>query len=71
MKIIKTVFSFYYEGFKNMSVMSKRLWIIILLKLAVMFLILKLFFFENFLNSKFDTDKQKSEYVLKQLTKTK
>jgi hypothetical protein len=31
---------------------------------------LKLFFFKDFLGSRFDTDEQKSEYVLDQLTKT-
>jgi len=32
---------------------------------------LKLFFFKNFLNEKFDTEEEKSEYVLEQLTKPK
>ncbi len=33
-----------------------------------MFAILKLFFFPDFLKKKFDNDKQRSEYVLDQLT---
>lgn len=66
-KSLKNVFFFYYDGFRSMTI-GKKLWIIILIKLFVMFFILKLFFFPNFLNSKFDTDKQKSEYVLDQLT---
>lgn len=48
---------------------GKKLWFIILLKLFVMFFIFKLFFFKNFLNSKFDTDKEKGNYVIEQLTK--
>ena len=69
--MLKTIFQFYYEGFVNMSKPSKKLWLIIFIKLLIMFAVLKLFFFENFLNSQFDTDKEKSEYVSKQLTKIK
>lgn len=36
-----------------------------------MFFVLKLFFFPNFLNSKFDTDEEKGNYVIEQLTKPK
>ena len=69
--MLKSIFRFYYEGFANMSRPSKKLWLIIFIKLIIMFAVLKLFFFENFLNSQFDTDKEKSEYVSKQLTKIK
>jgi len=68
--IFKRIFFFYYEGFKNMTV-GKKLWALILIKLFIMFVILKLFFFKNFLNEKFDTEEEKSEYVLEQLTKPK
>ncbi|MDY6800064.1 MAG: DUF4492 domain-containing protein [Bacteroidota bacterium] len=68
--ILKRIFFFYYEGFKNMTV-GKKLWALILIKLFIMFVILKLFFFKNFLNEKFDTEEEKSEYVLEQLTKPK
>jgi len=69
MKVIKNIFFFYRDGFKNMSRLGVKLWIIIFIKLFIMFVILKLFFFPNFLNSKFDTDEEKSEYVIKTLTK--
>ncbi len=68
--LFKRVFLFYYEGFKNMTV-GKRLWLIILVKLFIMFAILKIFFFPNFLKSKFDTDKERSNYVIEQLTTPK
>ncbi|MDK2979058.1 MAG: hypothetical protein PWP52_1772 [Bacteroidales bacterium] len=68
--IFKRIFSFYYEGFTNMTV-GKKLWALILIKLFIIFVILKLFFFKNFLNEKFDTEEEKSEYVLEQLTKPK
>ncbi len=68
MKVIKNIFQFYYQGFKNMTV-GKKLWAIIIIKLIIMFLILKVFFFPNFLKSNFKTDEERSNYVIQQLTK--
>jgi len=68
--IFTQVFSFYYEGFRSMTV-GRTLWLIILIKLFVMFVILKLFFFPNFLKTNFETDEQRSDYVIEQLTKPK
>jgi len=48
---------------------GKKLWKIILIKLFVMFVILKLFFFPNFLNTNFQTDEEKGNYVIEQITK--
>lgn len=63
------VFRFYSDGFRNMSQWGIKVWIIILLKLFIMFVVLKVFFFPDILKKKFDTDEQRSEYVLEQLTK--
>lgn len=41
-------FDLYYDGFRNMR-LGKTLWTIILIKLFIMFAILKVFFFPNFL----------------------
>ena len=65
---MKRIINFYFDGFKNMSVHSKKLWIIILVKLFIMFFVLKFFFFPNFLNSKFKTEQEKADYVIEQLT---
>jgi len=59
----------YVEGFKNLT-WGKSLWIIILIKLFIMFAILKVFFFPNILNSRFHSEKEKSEFVSKELTKS-
>lgn len=61
------LFKFYYHGFSNMSAWGKKVWIIIIIKLFIMFVILKIFFFHDFLKTKYDNDKQRSEYVLDQL----
>jgi uncharacterized membrane protein len=66
--ILRKIFSFYYTGFRSMTV-GKKLWAIILIKLAIMFLILKLFFFPNYLKTNFDTDQERSDHVIEQLTK--
>ena len=42
------VFDLYYDGFRSMR-LGKTLWTIILIKLFIIFAILKVFFFPNFL----------------------
>ncbi|MCE5346276.1 MAG: DUF4492 domain-containing protein [Bacteroidales bacterium] len=65
--VMNRLFRFYYEGFSNMSSWGRKVWIIIIIKLFIMFAILKIFFFQDFLKKKYDNDKQRSEYVLDQL----
>ncbi|EKJ91971.1 protein of unknown function (DUF4492) [Bacteroides finegoldii] len=55
------VWNFYLEGFRSMT-LGRTLWVIILLKLFVMFFILKLFFFPNFLGDH-PTEAEKGAYV--------
>lgn len=66
--IIKNIAKFYIDGFKNLEKLGIRLWVVILIKLFIMFVILKIFFFQDFLDKKFDNEKDKSEYILKQIT---
>jgi len=67
-EVFRNIFQFYYQGFSQMT-LGRRLWAIILLKLIIIFLILKLFFFPNFLKTHFRTDEQRSNHVFEQLTK--
>ncbi len=48
---------------------GKKLWTIIIIKLVLLFLVLKIFFFPNFLKTHFKTDTERSNYVIEQLTK--
>lgn len=70
MNLFKKVWLFYYDGLRSMTV-GKKLWAIILIKLFIMFIILRLFFFPNFLKSGFKTDKERGDYVKEQLIKRK
>jgi len=65
--LLNRIFRFYYDGFRNMSVWGRKAWIIIIIKLFIMFAVLKLFFFPDFLGKKYDNDTQRSEYVRDQL----
>jgi hypothetical protein len=65
--MIKKVFRFYYEGFRNMT-WGKKLWGIVLLKLFIMFAILRVFFFTDLLKRDFSSDEERSDHVLEQLT---
>ena len=62
------VYSFYRDGFKRMT-LGRTLWKIIIIKLVVMFGVLKLFFFPNYLNTNFETDNQRADHVLEQITR--
>lgn len=68
MNIFSKVFRFYYQGFLSMT-LGKTLWIIILIKLFIMFAILKVFFFPNFLSSKAENEKGKAEYIVNEMEK--
>jgi len=64
--MLSKIYSFYYDGFKSMTV-GKKLWGIIFIKLFVMFAVLKIFFFPNYLNTTFNTDTEKADHVMNQL----
>ena len=67
-RLLENIFQFYYQGFKSMTI-GRKLWAIILIKLIILFLVLRLFFFPNYLKTNFSTDEQRSNHVIEQLTK--
>jgi TM2 domain-containing membrane protein YozV len=67
MTIVSSIFRFYVDGFRRMT-LGKTLWAIILIKLFVLFAIVKVFLLPGYLNSRYDTSEQKSDYVASQLT---
>ncbi len=66
---LKKIFYLYYDGFRSMTV-GKKLWIIIFIKLFFLFVVLKIFFFPDFLKTNFHNDKERSDYVIEQMTKS-
>jgi len=65
--MLRKVFEFYSGGFRRMT-WGRKLWGIILVKLFIMFAILRLFFFPDLLNRDFNSDEERASYVLEQLT---
>jgi hypothetical protein len=68
--ILKKIFYFYYDGFRSMT-LGRKLWVIILIKLVVIFIVFRIFFFQDFLDSRFGTQQEKSDYVIEELTKNR
>ncbi|MBS7410457.1 MAG: DUF4492 domain-containing protein [Muribaculaceae bacterium] len=66
--MITRVIRFYVDGFKEMTV-GKTLWAIILIKLFIIFFVLKLFLFPDYLNSQSDSEQGKAQIVRDELTK--
>ncbi len=63
----RDAFLMYRDGFKNMTI-GRTLWMIIIIKLVVMFLVIKLFFFPNILQQNYDDDAARAEAVRSNLT---
>ena len=68
MEKLRAVMFFYIDGFKNMSNLSKKLWLIIIAKIVIIFVVIKLFLMPNFLATHFKTNQERQNYMLKQLT---
>ena len=52
----------YVDGFRSMAV-GRKLWALIIIKLAIMFLVFKLFFFPDLLKENYDTDAERAQAV--------
>ena len=59
------IFDLYYDGFRSMK-LGRTLWTIILIKLFIIFIVLKIFFFPNFLKQHAEGDE--AGYVATELT---
>ena len=67
--IFKRIFDFYYEGFKNMPSWGIKVWALILIKLFIMFVILRMFFFPDIISQDFENDEERADYMIEELTK--
>ena len=64
--MLLSIWNFYVDGFRNMT-WGRTLWLLIFLKIVVLFFILRAFFFQQVLSG--NTEEQKIEYVGTQLMK--
>lgn len=62
----KKVWNLYYEGFRQMTI-GKTLWLIILLKVFIFFVVMKLLFFPNILKRDYNTDEERADHVRNEL----
>ncbi|MDE6347108.1 MAG: DUF4492 domain-containing protein [Bacteroides sp.] len=64
-RTVINIWNFYLEGFRNMT-LGRTLWFIILVKLFILFFVLRLLFFPRFLNTPAVGD-DKEGYVSEEL----
>lgn len=62
----RNIYLFFKDGFAAMTI-GRTLWAVVLIKLFIMFAILKVFFFPNYLNSHFDNDADRADHVRTEL----
>ena len=49
--MLRKIFDFYYSGFTSMDI-GKKLWLVIIIKLVIIFFVVKLFFMPDVLSQK-------------------
>lgn len=60
--IVIRIYRFYRDGFRSMTV-GRWLWLMIIVKLFILFFIFKLFFFPNLLSRDYDNDDDRAQAV--------
>ena len=66
MAMIRQIISFYHDGFKSMR-LGKTLWLVVIVKLVVIFAVLKLFLMPDILQER--ADGNEADYVSTQIIK--
>ena len=61
-QLFSHIYRLYYDGFRNMTI-GRTLWAVIIVKLVVIFAVLKLFFFPDLLTDRYDTDEERADAV--------
>lgn len=68
---LRRLFCFYRDGFRNMPDWGRKAWLIIIIKLFIIFAVLRLFFFPDFLGKNFSNDAERGKYVRDQILNTR
>ena len=64
---ISGIWRFYLDGFKDLPNWGRKVWIVIIIKLFIIFAVIRLLFMPDVLKKNFKTDEQRSEHVLENL----
>ena len=65
MNWVRNAWHLYYDGFRSMT-LGRTLWTVILIKLFIIFVVLKLFFFPNYIKEHAEKG-QEAEFVFQSL----
>ena len=65
--VLTRIWRFYADGFRRMTV-GRSLWAVIIIKLVIIFAVIKLFFFPDILSTRYDTDAGRADAVRSALT---
>lgn len=65
-QLLRRIVDLYSDGFRNMTV-GRELWALIILKVIILFCIIKVFFFPDVLARDYDTDADRAQAVRRSL----
>lgn len=66
---LQRIIDLYVDGFRSMTV-GRKLWALIIIKLILLFGVMKLLFFPDILSERYDNDAERASAVRSSLTKT-
>jgi hypothetical protein len=66
---LTAIYRLYRDGFCAMR-LGRTLWTVVAVKLLILFGVIKLLFFSDTLQNRFDSDEARQEYVSRQLMRT-
>lgn len=61
------IIQFYVQGFRSMT-LGKTLWKIIIIKIFVIFAVIRVFFCPDYLHTRYSTDQERVEHVFSVVT---
>lgn len=64
--MLKKIFRFYHEGFKSMTI-GKKLWTLIIIKLIIIFAVMKVFFFPDYIKEHCSDENESANHVRNEL----
>ena len=68
MNVFKRIYRFYADGFRGMTV-GRTLWLVIIIKLVVMFAVIRLLFMPDILGG-YDSDAERADAVRQNLSRS-